>query len=237
MFAIASAVISCKKSETTEDGKPGPAKISYFAKAYTTATQRSVAPDSASLNTAPVNWSSATIWIEKISLVAQSKGLLDTTIMVEKKMNIFSTDALAGVVQLPAGSYKDVKVKMFCRKSPRSEYAFDFKGTFTNSSGGVDSVMVGSSLPFEANLNVSELVIGQGDSYRATFSFNLSKVLAGISVKALEFGARSYMSKDGKKLYVIWKGGSAEEPFYDQVIRNWQNVASVVVNKNELLPQ
>ncbi|QIL39831.1 hypothetical protein G7074_11490 [Pedobacter sp. HDW13] len=44
--------------------------------------------------------------------------------------------------------------------------------------------------------------------------------------------ARNYLGKDGKKLYVIWKGGSTtDEPFYDWVIQNWQTVASVAVSK------
>ncbi|WP_245221907.1 hypothetical protein [Pedobacter kyungheensis] len=151
--------------------------------------------------------------------------------MVGKKLNIFSADALAGVIQLPAGSYKDAKVRLFCRKSPRSEFALDFKGTFTNSFGVVDSVLVRSSLPFEANLNVSEIVIGQTDNYKATFNFDLSKMLTGISTKALEQGGRSSIGIDGKKLYVIWKGGSADEPFYNQIIQHWQSVASVVISK------
>jgi len=73
--------------------------------------------------------------------------------------------------------------------------------------------MFGSSRPFEANLNVSEITIGKSDNYKATFSFDLNKVLTGISIRVLELGARSYIGKDGKKLYVIWKGGSVDEHF------------------------
>ncbi len=226
---IASAIISCKKNSTTEENTSGSGKISYFAKANgnSAVTKRGVIPDSS----VAVNWSYATVWVEKISLAAQNEGLLDTTIIVGKNLNIFSSDALAGVIQLPAGSYQDVKVKLFCRKSPRSEFAFHFKGTFTNTSGGVDSLQVGSSYPFEANLAVNNLVIGVADNYKATFSFNLNNVLTGIKTKSLELYARSYVGKDNKKLYSIWKGGSADEPFYDQVIQNWQNVASVVITK------
>jgi len=234
LFLIAAAITSCKKSSTTEETTAGSGKISYFAKANTSgvATKRSVIPDSSS-KTVAVNWSSATVWVEKIGLSALNKNLLDTTIMIEKNLNIFSTDALAGVIQLPAGSYKDVKVKLFCRKSPKSEFAFYFKGTFTNTSGGTDSLQVGSSYPFEANLAVTEMVIGVSDNYKATFSFNLNNVLTGISGKSLELNARRYIGKDNKKLYSIWKGGSADEPFYDQVIQNWQTVAGVEITKGE----
>lgn len=232
ILLIALAVISCKKADDTAVPATDSGNISYFAKANISnaTTPRAVTADSAA-QTIAVNWVSATVWVEKIALAAQGKGTLDTTIMVEKNLNIFSADALAGIIKLPIGSYKDVKVKMFCRKSPRSEFAFDFKGTFTNISGKTDSVRVGSSYPFEANLTVSEIVIGQSDNYKATFSFNLNKTLTGITARALEFGARSYVGKDGKKIYSIWKGGSADEPFYEQVIQNWQSVASVVISK------
>ncbi|MEO3403410.1 hypothetical protein AAFN85_05885 [Mucilaginibacter sp. CAU 1740] len=193
-------------------------------------TNTTVLTDSASKPIA-VSWSSATVWVEKIELVAQGKKTLDSVIMVEKKLNIFSADALAGAIQLPAGSYDDVKVTMFCRKSPKSDYAFDFRGTFTNTSGGVDSIMVGSSYPFEANLAVSNIVVGASDNYKATFNFNLYNTLTGITVGDIQSSARFYLGTDNKKTYVIWKGGSADEPFYDQVIQNWQNVASVVITK------
>jgi hypothetical protein len=159
--------------------------------------------------------------VEKISFTGKSSNLLDTTITVEKKLNIFSADALAGAIKLPSGSYKDVKVTLYCKKSAKSDLAFDFNGTFTNTKGGIDSVKVGSSYPFEANLTVND---------KATFNFNLNKVLTGISNAMLQtVGGRAVGGN--KMLYIIWKGGSADEPFYDQVIRNWQAVASVLVTK------
>ncbi|WP_293306620.1 hypothetical protein [Pedobacter sp. UBA5917] len=229
---ITSAIVACKKNSSNEETTVGSGKISYFAKAnvMSNSVKKTAVVDSVS-KTVEVNWSYATLWVEKISLAAQGNRLLDTTIMVEKNLNIFNANALAGVVKLPMGAYKDVKVKLFCRKSPRSEFAFDFKGTFINSLGGTDSVKVGSSYPFEANLTVTNLVVDPSDSYKATFSFNLNNVLTGISARSLELGARSYTGQNNKKLYIIWKGGSADEPFYDQVIQNWQTVASVVITK------
>jgi hypothetical protein len=61
---------------------------------------------------------------------------------------------LTGIIQLPTGSYKDVKVKLLARKSEKSELAFSFKGIFLNTKGRIDSVRVASSYPFEANLDV-----------------------------------------------------------------------------------
>ena len=241
VFLIASAIISCKKDDTTapEKSTPAPVKntsgfgnISYFAKASGAGIRTFSTSDSSALNTVAVDWSSASVYVEKISFTGKSSNLLDTTITVEKNLNIFSANALAGVIKLPAGSYKDVKVKMYCRKSAKSEMAFNLKGTFTNTKGGKDSVMVGSSYPFEANLSVTDIVINPSDKYKATFTFDLNKVLTGISNTLLET-AGGFTRPDNKKVYVIWKGGSAEEPFYDQVIQNWQTVASVVVTKEE----
>ena len=232
---IAFVVVSCKKSNDPQKTASGSGKISYFVKANTalsakTKTTATAVADSG-VKPIAVNWSSATVWVEKIELVAQGKKPLDSTIMVEKNLNIFSTDALAGVIQLPAGSYDDVKVTMFCRKSPKSEFAFDFRGTFTNTMGGVDSIRVGSSYPFEANLAVSNIVVSPSDNYKATFNFNLNNTLTGITNFAIQSSARFYIGTDNKMTYVIWKGGSADEPFYDQVIQNWQTVASVVITK------
>jgi len=232
ILLIASVIISCKKDGGPEDGSPekstsGFAKISYFAKASGSGIKTL---SNTTLSTVTVDWSSASVYVEKIAFIGKSSNLLDTTITVEKNLNIFSADALAGVLQLPSGSYKDVKVKMFCKKSAKSDLAFDFRGTFTNTKGGKDSVRVGSSYPFEANLTITDITIDPADKYKATFSFDLIKVLTGITNASLET-ARSYTGTDNKKIYVIWKGGSADEPFYDQVIQNWQTVASVVVSK------
>ncbi|TCC86489.1 hypothetical protein EZ428_23795 [Pedobacter frigiditerrae] len=235
LFLLALVLISCKKNEATESTETKTSSfgnIAYFAKA-------SLEPVKSGIGVITINgdsvvktaWSSASVYVEKISFTGRSNNLLDTTIIIEKNLNIFSANTLAGVIKLPAGSYKDVKVKLYCKKSLSSERAFTFKGTFVNKKGAVDSLLVGSSLPFEANLAVPDITIKQSDSYKVTFNFDLNRVLLGISTAMLENGARFYNGTDGKKMYVIYKGGSASEPFYDQVIANWQTVASVTVVK------
>ena len=187
-------MLSCKKDRDPEKTIPNFGDISYFAKASAAGLKKLNlrAIDSVNTNTVDVTWSSASVYVEKISFVGKSNSLLDTTIKVGKNLNIFSADALAGVIKLPAGSYKDVKVKMFCIKSNWPDLAFHFRGTFKNSNGGTDSVLVGSSLPFEANLSVTEIVIDPADNYRAIFNFDLTKVLTGISARQLE-SAGSYV--------------------------------------------
>ena len=162
-------MLSCKKDRDPEKTIPNFVDISYFAKASAAGLKKLNlrAMDSLNTNTVDVTWSSASVFVEKISFVGKSSSLLDTTIKVGKNLNIFSADALAGIIKLPAGSYKDVKVKMFCIKSNWPDLAFHFRGTFKNSKGGIDSVLVGSSLPFEANLSVTEIVIDPADNYRA----------------------------------------------------------------------
>ena len=235
LFLLVITLISCKKN-TVDEGKVNTAsfgKIAYFANASASTTVKvdGMAKSDTPLNTVAVNWSSASVWVEKITFIGKNGQLLDTTIMVEKKLDIFNAEALIGVIKLPIGAYKDINVKMFCKKSPKSEFAFDFKGTFTNTKGGKDSLMVGSSLPFEADLKVTDIVINPSDNYKATFHFDLTKVLTDLSNTALETSARYYMINNKKK-YVIWKGGSADEPFYNQVIKNWQSVASIVITKD-----
>ena len=224
---------SCEKDDISVVpvvDKGGYGNLSYFAKASGAGVKRMGAKADNTMSSAAVEWTSASIYVEKIAFVGKSESLLDTTILVGKNINIFNADALAGIIQLPTGSYKDVKVKLFARKSEKSEMAFSLKGAFVNAKGGIDSVRVGSSFPFEANLEVTDIEINPSDKYNVTFTFNLDKVLTGISTELLQT-ARSYATTNNKRLYVIWKGGSDEEPFYDQVIENWQTVASVVVTK------
>lgn len=216
---------SCTKDELPEKNEVKYADLTYFAKASGSGVKRI----GTTSNTVAVKWSSASIYVDKIAFEGkQGNKQIDTTISVKKNIDIFNANALTGIVQLPTGSYKDVKVKLLARKSEKSELAFNLKGTFLNTKGVTDSVMVGSSYPFEANLNVTDLVITSSDQYNVNFIFNLDKVLTGISTEQLQT-ARSYTTKNNGKLYVIWKGGSDEEPFYDQVIQNWQTVASVIV--------
>jgi hypothetical protein len=67
------------------------------------------------------------------------------------------------------------------------------------------------------------------DDYSVTFNFNLDKVLTGISTAALQT-ANKYI-REQNTTDIIWKGGSADVPFYDQVTSNWQNVATVAISK------
>ena len=222
---------SCKKNNLTVKNSTSNGGISYFAKASGTGIKATATRSNNILSgTAVVEWSSASIYVEKISFVGISNNLLDTTISVEKNLNLFSADALAGVINLPTGSYKDVKVKMFLKKSPKSELAFNLKGTFINTWGGRDSLMVASSYPFEANLGVTDITINPSDNYTVIFNFNLDKGLTGISTELLQT-ARSYAGIDNKLMYVIWKGGSQDEPLYNEIINNWQTVASVTISK------
>ena len=231
ILLIVLVATSCKKNNSVVKSAWGHGNLSYFAKA-SGAGIKSAANKSNNIleETAVVNWTSASIYVEKISFVGKSNNLIDTTISVEKNINLFSADALTGIFELPAGAYKDVKVKMFLRKSPRSEMALNLKGTFINTYGGKDSLMVGSSYPFEADLGVTDITINPSDAYHVTFNFNLDKVLTGISTSLLQT-TRSYVGTDNKIIYVIWKGGSQDEPFYDQVIKNWQTVVSASVVK------
>lgn len=222
---------SCKKSENPSV-KPafGYGDISYFAKASGTGIKATAMKTNSILSDqVDVDWASASIYIEKLSFVGKSNNQIDTTISVERKIDLFSADALAGIIQLPAGSYQDVKVKLFLRKSPKSDLAFYLKGTFLNTYGQQDSLLVASSYPFEVNLSLADITINTSDKYKAVFSFDLDKGLTGISTAALQT-ARSHGSYNPTN-YVIWKGGSQDVPFYDQVVANWQNVASVTITK------
>jgi hypothetical protein len=225
-----SVLTSCKKDDLPEAKTKTYGNMSYFAKASGSGVKRMNAQSDNTSGSVAVKWSAASIYVEKIAFTGESDNLLDTTIVVNKNIDIFNANALAGAIRLPTGSYKGVKVKLFARKSEKSEMAFNLKGTFVNTKGGTDSVMVGSSFPFEANLDITYITVAPLDEYKATFTFNLDKVLSGISTELLQT-ARSYAGKNNTKLYVIWKGGSEEEPFYDQVIKNWQTVANVVVSK------
>jgi hypothetical protein len=201
--------------------------MSYFAKASgvkLATTKASVAP------TAEVSWSTATIYVDKISFVGKSNNMIDTTISVEKNINLLNPNALTGIIELPSGSYKDVKVKMFLKKNQWPEVAFYLKGTFINSKGGRDSLLVGSSLPLEINLSVPDITIGPSQAYDVTFNFDLDKGLTGISNAMLQT-ARNYGAGTPYVTYVIYKGGSQDEPFYDQVVANWQTVATATIVK------
>lgn len=244
LFLIGTSIISCKKSdkEIQEKNNTTFGNIAIFANASASSIKSNSSIKDGNIqqsdtlaNTVDVNWSYASIWVEKISFVGKNEQLLDTTIMVEKKLNIFNAEALMGVVKLPVGAYKDIKVKMFCRKSPKSEFGFDFSGTFTNTQGKKDSIRVGTSYPFEADLKVNDIVLHPADNYKATFHFDLSKVLTGISNSALETTLKPRIEAS-RNLYTIWKGGSKDEPFYDEIIRNWQNVASIVITKEGANP-
>jgi len=228
LLFVVFATVACKKGEDPSKRVNGVSKVSYFAKALGTGIKTvGTKANGTFAENAVVDWTFASIYVEKISFVGVSDNLIDTTISVQKNINLFSKDALTGVIQLPAGSYKNVKVKMFLRKNGYPDLAFFLKGTFTNSQGGRDSLLLASSYPFEVNLGVPDIVIDPTEAYDVTFNFDLNKGLAGISAESLQT-ARSYgFAKP--TTYVIWKGGSQDEPFYDQVIANWQTVASATI--------
>ena len=226
---------SCKKESSPIENTIGQGDMFFFAKASGTGikTLATTKSDSVVSNTVVVNWSSASMYVDKISFTAKINNSVDTTtstISVGKNINIFSADALAGIINLPSGSYKDVKAKLLLRKNSFPELAFYLKGTFTNTNGVQDSITVASSLPVEVNLAVTNLTINPSDGYNVTFNFDLNKILTGISTRSLQT-IRPIVDKNNRSMYYIWKGGSAEEPFFFEVTRNWQTVASVSLIK------
>ncbi|HEX7366173.1 MAG TPA: hypothetical protein VF273_03700 [Pelobium sp.] len=232
---------ACKKNgqEPPTDKKPDEfGKIAYFAQAsgknnkLPASTNKGVKVMADAQNTVAVDWSSASVWVEKISFTGKNTQVLDTTIMVKKKLNIFNSGALMGVIKLPAGAYKDINVKMYCRKNSSEEFGIDFLGMFTNTRGEKDSLMVRSSIDFDVAVKVNDIVLNPADNYKATFNFDLAKVLTGISNLAIENNLKSHRGN----LYVIWKGGSQDIPFYNQIIQNWQNVASITITKEGANP-
>ncbi|WP_256010147.1 hypothetical protein [Desertivirga xinjiangensis] len=239
ILVLAILFVSCEKPETpakaetpNENGtvKPANGSISYFAKASGTAPKGSKTKTAQVLaDSTYVQWSSASIFVEKISFVGRNGSLLDTTIWVRKNLDILNTDVLTGVFSLPAGSYRDVKVKLFLRKANYPELAFNLGGTFISYQGTRDSLIVASSLPFEADLAVNDIIINASDSYKVVFNFNLDKVLAGISMGTLQ--SLNPHVTEGKRIYTIWKGGPQDVPFFNQVAENWQTVASAVISK------
>lgn len=245
-FVIAAIVASsCKKGADPEKEKTEFGKISYVVKASNTGQKSVASIGSRSQNSSPIDtltqvdvtWTSATVYVDKISFKGRTDSLLDTTIIVAKNLDLFNPNSLVGVVTLPAGSYHDVDVKMLCRKSMLPNVAFDyfafhFKGTFMNHGGGIDSVKVGSSFPFEASLSLPEMIISNSGNYVATFNFDLNKVLRGISRQQLQTAPKYY--SNGKTTYSIFKGGSGDEPFYNQVIENWQNLANVTITEQTI---
>jgi hypothetical protein len=237
---LVATMYGCKKGESQSVQSPsGFGNLSYFAIASATGTvvkSSAIAPThtvyaTRADSTVFVDWVSAYLYVEKMSFTGQSNSLIDTTITIEKRLDIFNINVLAGSLKLPSGIYKNVTVKLYCKKSLRSELPFNLHGTFTNTKGTKDSVLVSSSFPFVANLPVNDIIINPSDKYKVVFNFDLSKVLTGITTPLLQT-AHPRIGTDGKKTYVIWKGGSAEEPFFDQVIKNWQTVATVTVTKD-----
>lgn len=226
IILIAQAIISCKKDSSNSPDSKGRAKVSYFAKASGTRI-KSASTIFDQVSAAEVSWSTATIFVDKISFVGKSDNLIDTTVLVQKNINLLNPNALTGIIELPSGSYKDVKVKMFLRKNNWPEVAFYLKGTFINTSGGRDSLLVGSSLPLEVNLSVPDITIDPSQAYNVTFSFDLDKGLTGITNSMLQTARNNGVGTP----YVIYKGGSQDEPLYDQVVANWQTVATATIVK------
>lgn len=231
LFLLASVIVSCKKDGNPEENSKGYGNVSYFAKAAVPGIKTATVKSDSAASSINVAWASATVYVEKIAFAGTTNNLLDTTITVEKNLNILSADALAGVIKLPAGAYKDVKVKMFLRKFNFPQLALNLRGTFTNTQGGKDSIVVASSVPIEVNFAVPDMVIDASATYNVIFNFDINKTLTGISTGALTTTIRPIIGADNKKTYYIWKGGSSDEPFYNQVIQNWQSVVSVTVSK------
>lgn len=222
---------SCKNNNEVEGKAPrGFGNISYVVKTTSDDAKKVMSISSDTVARPFVDWTYATVYVEKIIFTGKTESWIDTTIVIEKKINIFNRDALVGIIKLPSGSYKDVNVKMICRKSQKSDFAFDFQGTFYTARGR-DSIIIGSSFPFEVALSLNNLIIDQAKSYEATFNFDLHKIFTGITSDMIQRDVRSSYTLDNIRKFVIWKGGSQDEPFYDQMIQNWEKVVSISVKE------
>ncbi|MCD0489925.1 hypothetical protein LPB86_16910 [Pedobacter sp. MC2016-14] len=239
ILLVSVAITSCQKELEPEKNPTLPSgygNISFVAKASSSKTKVSALNgikinnvDSAAIPL-EVDWSSATVYVEKITFTGKSNNLLDTTVMVEKNLDLLAVNSIAGNIKLPSGSYKDVEVKMYCKKFVWPELAFFFKGTFKSFHGTRDSIILASSLPFQASLRVPEIVIKPVDKYKATFNFNLINLLSGFSLRTME--SAQQINRDGKRTYSIFKGGSENPPLFNELLQNWQNVTEVLISKD-----
>lgn len=214
----------------------GYGNISFVAKASTSQLKASalktvkIGSSDSAASPLQVNWSSATVYIEKITFTGKSINLLNTTVMIQKNLDLLAGNSTVGNIKLPTGSYKDVEVKMYCKKFVWPELAFFFKGTFQSIHGSRDSIILASSLPFEASLSVPEILVNPADTYKATFNFNLTNLLSGFSVETMESATNN--TDAGTRKYTIFRGGSESPPLFDRLLQNWHNVTDVLITKD-----
>lgn len=233
VIALSVLAISCKKdnsaSKTTQTGST---KISYFAQAKTLNGAKSSLRlndviDSSAISPA-VTWSSATIFIDQISFNGVTgNSTVDSTITVQKKVDMLSANPYVGDLQLPVGSYNNVQSRLLMRKSKNSDLTFELYGTFTNTKGIVTSLYIGNSDLFNVNLKVNNVVIEKNSTYNMVFNFDLNKVLAGITIQQLE---NAY--KDPNRINAVYISSSVSIDLYNKIKSNWENLSSVYITKD-----
>jgi len=238
IIAASALTISCQKDKNSHKStQTGSTKISYFAQAKTINGAKSslenkflklnATVDSSAISPA-VTWNSATIFIDQISFNgSMGNGTVDSTITVQKKVDMLSSNPYVGDIQLPVGSYKDVKSRLLMRKSQHSDLTFELNGTFTNSKGILTSLYIGNSDLFNVNLNVNNVVVEKSSTYNMVFNFELNKVLAGITIQQLE---NAY--KDPNRVNAVYISSSVSIDLYNKIKSNWENLSSVYITKD-----
>ncbi|SEO05129.1 hypothetical protein SAMN05192574_105118 [Mucilaginibacter gossypiicola] len=233
IIALSALAISCKKDNgANKTAQTGSAKISYFAQAKTINGAKSSLKlndviDSSAISP-PVTWSSATIFIDQISFNGVTgNNTVDSTITVQKKVDMLSANPYVGDIQLPVGSYNNVKSRLLMRKSQHSDLTFELSGTFVNTKGVVTSLYIGNSDLFNVNLNVNNVAVEKGSTYNMVFNFELNKVLAGITIQQLE---NAY--KDPNRVNAVYISSSVSVDLYNKIKSNWENLSSVYITKD-----
>ncbi len=204
--------------------------VSYFVSAATIAKKgfsvKTLAVDSSAIPF--VTWSTATIYVENISLSSNGTQPIDTTIIVNKKIDLFGADVLAGVFKMPTGSYNNVKVKMKLRKSPQSDFGFQLNGTFKGSNNKIYNLQLGTSDVFEVNVTVANFIADSSQDIKVAFSFDIERILKGITPQMLQMYPNTYFPSD---IY-IHASGSSVSPLFSQIASNWQRIAKVTFSNS-----
>lgn len=171
------AASSCKKND--DNGS-----VSFQLR-----VQNQSAPLTGRVQSGALNWVSGAAYVEKVELEAEKDDTeTEMETRVRRRIDLFGSVAQLGSVQLSPGRYDEVEVELYLGNTA-SDTALVLRGTYVNNAGTSIPVLFFINDALEVKAEAENVVLTGTDDYRFLSTFDLSRLVTGITQSQLNNAA------------------------------------------------
>jgi hypothetical protein len=189
-FAAATIFTSCQKEAETSNTVTYQANPVNFTSSVGASVSGSGLLVEASSNSS-ITWSEGILNIGEIDFEARKDGSqIEYKYSQLVNVDISKAAAALGSIQIPDGTYDEVKLKLLFRKSSTDDIPARLKGSYTDLSGAKTPVELQFNEDLEIQVEAENLVM-EANSHIARINMHLNKLLSRVTIADLTMATKT----------------------------------------------